>query len=59
MSSPWYSNFPEPKSTPRSITDQDLASLLTDLNKKAGRDYLIVDVRRTDFQVSLIRILLG
>jgi hypothetical protein len=53
MSAAWYTNFPTPKSNPRSITDHDVATLIVDPNKKAGRDYIVVDVRRTDFEVFL------
>lgn len=49
---PWYSNFAEPHSTPRSVTDEEVATLVSDPSKIAGKDYLVVDVRRTDFGVS-------
>ncbi len=49
---PWYANFPTPRSTPRTMTNEEVFALLTNPEKKAGKDYLIVDVRRTDFGVS-------
>jgi arsenical-resistance protein 2 len=48
----WYSNFPDPRSQPRSMTDEQVATLVKDPEKRGGRDYIIVDVRRTDFEVA-------
>ena len=48
---PWYNNFPSPRSTVLSMTHLDVAELLTSPLKEAGKDFLIVDVRRTDFEV--------
>jgi hypothetical protein len=50
---PWYNNFPDPRSMPRSMTDAEVSALVRDPEKHAGRDYIIVDVRRTDFEVPL------
>jgi arsenical-resistance protein 2 len=49
---PWYNNFPQPKSKPRSLSNVQVASLLNDPKKTPGKDYVIVDVRRTDFEVA-------
>ncbi|KAK0631268.1 Rhodanese-like domain-containing protein [Immersiella caudata] len=56
---PWWTAFPSPKSTPRSISDQEVFRLLEDAlgdhNNSAEKqqhqtkDFLLVDVRRTDF----------
>jgi arsenical-resistance protein 2 len=48
---PWYSHFPSPHSKPQSITHDAVAKLIQDPEKLAGKDYIIVDVRRTDFDV--------
>ena len=61
---PWYTNFRSPKSSPATITDDKVSELLCDLTKIAGNDYIVIDVRRTDFgaimrmQFELYRILL-
>jgi len=55
VSKPWYNNFPCPSSTPRSISDEEVATLIQDPNKIVGQHYIIVDVRRTDFGVFLIK----
>lgn len=47
MSAPWHANFPAGKSTPPEITAAELAAL-----SNPGRDYIVVDVRRTDIDVS-------
>lgn len=45
----WHSVYPTPNfDTPR-ISAADLAELIK--GKKAGVDYIVVDVRRTDFEV--------
>ncbi|BFZ64853.1 hypothetical protein YB2330_006006 [Saitoella coloradoensis] len=47
---PWHENFPAPKCTPTPISAADFKSTyLDDPTKLAGRDYLLVDVRRTDY----------
>ena len=48
---PWYTKFPAPRSKPRSMTDEQVAQFVKDPEKLVGRDYIIVDVRRTDFEV--------
>ncbi|KAG8934933.1 hypothetical protein FRC02_008915 [Tulasnella sp. 418] len=46
---PWHAVFPAPRSTPAYATAADLASMVRNLT--AGKDYVIVDVRRADFEV--------
>jgi hypothetical protein len=41
------------------MTDIEVSALLTDPTKSAGRDYIIIDVRRTDFEVFLPQILIA
>lgn len=43
---------PQPTSTAETISPHDLHALLTNESKVAGRDYVVVDVRRTDIDVS-------
>ena len=47
----WALDFPEPKATPPKISQEELAELVR--TKSAGVDYLVVDVRRSDIEVSL------
>jgi hypothetical protein len=35
------------------MTDDEIAALVRDPEKRAGKDYIVVDVRRTDFEVPL------
>ena len=46
----WATTLPVPKSNPAEISIAEVAELVR--TKKAGTDYLVVDVRRTDFEVS-------
>ncbi|KLO20699.1 hypothetical protein SCHPADRAFT_841891 [Schizopora paradoxa] len=44
----WHDAFPQPKSSPPSISADELAVLLK--TKTVGKDFVVVDVRRTDFE---------
>ncbi|KAJ7910688.1 hypothetical protein B0H13DRAFT_2011927 [Mycena leptocephala] len=48
MSSDWHAAFPNPTANPGSISPDDLAVLIRE--KELVKDYLVVDVRRTDFE---------
>ncbi|KAG8986435.1 hypothetical protein FRB90_003999, partial [Tulasnella sp. 427] len=52
---PWYAIFPDPLSTPQAITPEGLATLLRHNAVTLGKDFLIIDVRRVDFEVACIR----
>jgi arsenical-resistance protein 2 len=47
--SSWTDAFPAPRSSPGGISNEELAQIVK--TKQAGKDYLVVDVRRTDFEV--------
>lgn len=49
---PWYAAYPSPKSTPERIPRE---TLLADLNNGAvaGKDFLLVDLRRNDHEVCI------
>lgn len=51
MDKAWYSNFPTPRASPREMKVDEVAALINDPKKGPGKDYVIVDVRRTDFGV--------
>lgn len=42
---------PPPHSKPRGMTHEEVAALMKNPDKKVGKDYIVVDVRRTDFEV--------
>lgn len=46
----WAAAFPVPQSHPPSIEPEELAELIR--SKQGGKDFLVVDVRRTDFEVT-------
>lgn len=52
---PWYAIFPDPVSTPEAITPEGLAALLRHHAVTLGKDFLVIDVRRVDFEVACIR----
>ena len=49
---PWYAAYPEPRTVTSSITRQTLLSWMKKGEKLAGKDYVLVDLRRTDYEVS-------
>ncbi|KAJ7066440.1 Rhodanese-like domain-containing protein [Mycena amicta] len=46
----WHAIFPTPSSAPEWISSAELASIMMDSQKEVFRDYVVVDVRRTDFE---------
>jgi len=48
---PWYSTLPTPKISPELITVEELGDLIAK-GSKAGKDLVVVDVRRNDLEVS-------
>ena len=48
--SPWYAAYPSPKTAPASVHISELCQWLKD-GKKAGKDFLLIDLRRNDFEV--------
>ncbi|KAI5121161.1 hypothetical protein M0805_007158 [Coniferiporia weirii] len=46
----WSIGLPEPLSSPVSISAEEVASFIKTGSKAPGKDYIIVDVRRTDFE---------
>lgn len=51
LDAPWYAAYPEPKSVPDSISVSDFFHWLQN-GKRAGKDFILVDLRRTDCEVS-------
>lgn len=50
--SPWHAAYPAPKATPSALPRQELLQWFRE-GKQAGKDFVLVDVRRTDFEVCL------
>lgn len=50
---PWHASFPAPRTTePQVVKREDLLAMFKSGNRRAGRDFLLVDVRRNDHEVS-------
>ncbi|KAK1757255.1 Rhodanese-like domain-containing protein [Echria macrotheca] len=47
-SQPWYAAYPPPRSEPVALKREDVLALMR--NKVAGRDYVLVDLRRVDHE---------
>ena len=48
---PWYAAFPEPKTTAATIPRDEVLKMLKDESLTPGKDYVLVDLRRNDFEV--------
>jgi len=49
---PWYAAYPAPQTSAPSITREILLSWIKD-GKRPGKDLVLVDLRRTDYEVCL------
>jgi hypothetical protein len=49
---PWHASLSAPRATPLQMAVSDLKGLKDDPARRAGVDYLVVDVRRADMDVS-------
>lgn len=49
---PWHAAFPSPTSTPARVEAEELKQWMEEKIELDGRDWVVVDVRRTDFEVS-------
>jgi len=47
---PWHATYPAPKTTSAAIARESLLSRMLK-GKLAGKDFVLVDLRRTDFEV--------
>lgn len=55
---PWFSDFPEPSSSPKKIAPETVAALLDErkgLDQEKPHDFLLIDSRRTDCVGGTIR----
>ncbi|KAK3388296.1 Rhodanese-like domain-containing protein [Sordaria brevicollis] len=48
---PWYAAFPEPQSDLKTISREEVLEMLKgNTGEKAGKDFILVDLRRNDFE---------
>lgn len=55
---PWHAPYPAPKTTAAAITRESLLSWMLE-GKIAGKDFVLVDLRRTDFEVCPNNFIIG
>jgi len=51
----WWAALPTPIATAPGISKEALADMMRSVSQEAGKDYIVVDVRRTDFEDCFIR----
>ncbi|RGP72487.1 oxidoreductase [Fusarium sporotrichioides] len=53
---PWHAAYPPPRNkSPAAMTRQDVLEMIRDSNNIAGRNYVLVDLRRADHEGGTIR----
>ena len=52
---PWHGAYPDPKAEAVFISREDLLGLLLDPGTVAGTDFVLVDLRRNDHQVRIVK----
>ena len=50
LAQPWHAAYPEPTLTAASVTRQEVLRWFRD-GRQPGKDFVLVDLRRTDFEV--------
>lgn len=53
VAQPWHTAYPTPKSTPPSVSKEEVLTWLRE-GRQVGRDFVLVDVRRTDREVRAV-----
>lgn len=51
---PWHAAYPAPRGAAPSISREELLQWIRE-GKQAGKDFLLVDLRRTDYEVWVVR----
>ena len=49
---PWHAAYPTPKTQAEAISREDVLDMLRDPKNVAGKDFILVDLRRNDHEVS-------
>ncbi len=52
--SPWHAAYPAPRNTPATIRREDVLDMIKQSAETSSRDYILVDLRRNDYEVTLI-----
>jgi len=52
---PWHTALPQPQSVVKAMKPDELAEMMRSAHLGVGKDYIVVDVRRTDFENSFIK----
>lgn len=55
--SPWHAAYPAPRNSPATISREDALDMIKQSAETSSRDYVLVDLRRNDYEVTLITIL--
>jgi hypothetical protein len=51
---PWHAAYPAPRIAPATIRREDVLDMIKQSAETSSRDYVLIDLRRNDFEVSTI-----
>ena len=53
---PWHAKYPAPERQPGILTREQLLELMRQVGGVASADFVLVDLRRNDYEVSLVSV---
>jgi arsenical-resistance protein 2 len=56
---PWHAAYPAPERQPGSLTREEVLKLIKEVSSVAKQDFVLIDLRRNDHEVSLALLPLG
>lgn len=51
--SPWHAAYPTPRNSPATISREEVLDMIKRSAETPSRDYVLIDLRRTDYEVEL------
>ena len=51
---PWHAAYPAPRNTPATIRREDVLDMIKQSAETSSRDYILIDLRRNDYEVHTI-----
>jgi arsenical-resistance protein 2 len=53
MAAPWHAAYPAPEHQPESLTREEVLESMKEVSCVAKQDFVLIDLRRNDHEVSL------
>jgi arsenical-resistance protein 2 len=59
ITAPWHAAYPAPEHQPGSLTREEVLKLIKEVSSVTKQDFVLIDLRRNDHEVSLALLPLG